>query len=206
MVTANEALQELEKWSLAPRQITAYLHITYGTGTKAATACQVTMRNIQFPTVILNSPRAILGGERLSILLRCTATDVCTFFFFDWNIPSLPACIVWLCFSPRDNDEQICTECPPLPQLFVHYSSRTYREGPCVVPCHSYCNNPQLCPTMNRNETIRGSNSGRLWLVKDNAIPSLYSATMTGIRRVAARLSLFIWLLIQNAAGYFVTR
>jgi len=57
--------------------------------TKAATACKATMRNIQFLTVMLNSPSTILGGERLSILLRCTATDVCTFLFLDWNIPSL---------------------------------------------------------------------------------------------------------------------
>jgi hypothetical protein len=48
-----------------------------------------TTRSLQFPTVMFNSPRAILGRERLSILLRCTATDACTFLFFDWNTPSL---------------------------------------------------------------------------------------------------------------------
>jgi hypothetical protein len=57
---------------------------------------------------------------------------------------------------------------------------------------------------MKRDETIRGSNSGPLWLGKDNAIPSLYSATMTGICRAAARLALFIRLQIQNEINIHV--
>ena len=137
MVTANEALQELEKWSLAPRQITAYLHITYGTGTKAATACQVTMRNIQFPTVILNSPRAILGGERLSILLRCTATDVCTFFF---SIEISPLCLPALygfAFRHVTTTNRSARNVPPSPNCLsiipAEHIARVHVSSPATV-------------------------------------------------------------------------
>lgn len=112
--------------------------------------------------------------------------QMCAHFYFSTEISRLsarPTCKH--CVAVLFATWQRRTDLHGMLPLPLHYSSRTYREGPCILSRRRYCNNPQLCPAMHWNETIQGSNSGRR-RGRDNAIQSLYSTTLIGICWVKA--------------------
>lgn len=131
--------------------------------------------------------------------------QICPHFYFSTQSPvsspscilSLHASIVWQCFSPRDNDEQICMECYPSPSrnclsiIPAEHIARVHASS-LAADIATILNSAPHCIGMKQfKDRIRAAGGGG---GRDNAIPSLqlHSTTLIGIYRVKARLVIFV--------------
>lgn len=118
--------------------------------------------------------------------------QMCAHFYFSTEISRLSArlyaSIVWQCFSPRDNDEQICMECYPSPScnclsiIPAEHIARVHASS-LAADIATILNSAPRCTGMKQFEDrIRAAGGEGIM----QYVPSLYSTTLIGICWVKA--------------------